>query len=522
MKDRFAMPPLGRRTLFTGASALALTAALPSCSQPGKPPEPSAGAGEGQPLITPDEVSSNPATRRLDVAIDAVYGTYDLAGRRVTLRGYDGGPRPRTLRFKAGDTVALTLHNRLPKLLPDAAVPASAPGGHAHHAGPPVPGQSGMNVPHGFNVTNMHVHGLHVSPTAPADDVLVPVEPGGGLRSYRYIVPETHPCGVNFYHAHNHGSVALQVASGMAGALIVEGKVDRIDAISKVKDVVMLLQSLQAGPDGTVDDYATLDGGTQVYINGQKNPTIPMDRGEVQRWRLINATHNRFLTLTLPGHRFVTLGFDGNPLERTESTTAVFLAPGNRVELLVQASFTAGRYALDGGSNYGFTYGSIAAVEVGARMGAKDLYEGELVRYDTDFGGHLRPIRDEEVVRGRRVGFGQVGTLPYWTWTIDGEPFDEKRKFEAKLGTAEEWTLVNQTNDPHPFHIHINPFQVLETSGLPVPVPRGRWLDTITIPPNGHVRMRTRYVDYDGLYVFHCHTLVHEDQGMMRLLEVTA
>lgn len=547
MNDRFA--PLGRRTLLTGASALALTAGLPilpAAAQSGDPtgrsPANTAGAPGGQPLITPEDVRSNPQTRLLEVVVNAAYATYDLAGLPVTLRSYDGGPRPRTLRFKAGDTVSLALKNTLPKplkavgdtggvttvaaTLPAATPPAgTAAGGHGHHhavAGPTVPGQSGINVPHDFNTTNMHVHGLHISPRSPADNVLVSVDPGL-TGNYVYPVRPNHPCGLNFYHAHEHGSVALQVASGMAGALIVEGKVDEIEAIRDAKDVVMLLQSLQVDQDGRLEHYATLDGGTQVYINGQKNPTISMQQGEVQRWRLVNATHNRFLTLRLAEHGFVALGFDGNPLETTERMDAIFLAPGNRAELLVKAIDRPGTYALDGGSNFGMTYGTIATVSVQATAVTMPLHEGSLVSYAGDFDGHLKPIGDEEIVKGRRVGFGQVGTLPYWTWTIDGEPFaTDEKGFDAKLGTAEEWVLTNQTNDPHPFHIHINPFQVMETSGLPVEVPAGRWLDTITIPPNGHVRLRTRYLDYDGVYVFHCHTLVHEDQGMMRLFTVQA
>lgn len=531
MQNRFTMPSLSRRALFAGASAVALAALLPrACDAQGTTTAgtatPAGGFGT-EDLITPPDVRSN-GQRRLDVAIDAVYGYYTLAGKAVALRSYDGTPRPRTLRVKAGDTLGLTLNNRLPgDPAPAALPPGSGPtpaglGGHAHHAAAAVPGVSGLNVPHGFNKTNMHVHGVHVSPRSPADNVLLTANPGQALV-YSYAIPANHPCGLNFYHAHEHGSVALQVASGMAGALIVEGKVDAIPAIAAAKDVVMLLQSLPVDGNGQLESYATLDAGTQVYINGQKNPTIRMAPGEVQRWRLVNATHDRFLTLTLSEHGFVALGFDGNPLEKTERSKAIFLAPGNRAEVLVKAADRTGSFVLDGGSNFGVSYGPIASVLVSGTKTDMKLYEGDLVSYAADFGGHLRPIADGEIVKGRRVGFGQVGTLPNWTWTIDGRPFaaDEKG-FTAKLNTAEEWVLTNQTNDPHPFHIHINPFQVLEAEGLPVPVPKGRWLDTVTIPPHGHVRLRTRFLDYDGVFVFHCHTLAHEDQGMMRLMTVEA
>lgn len=523
MKNRTSTFSLDRRALLGGASALALGALLPR----GAVAQAATGAEE---LITPEELRADEAKRRLDVVIDAVYGYYRLAGRPVSLRSYDGTPRPRTLRIRAGDTLGLTLNNRFPAGPAAAALPpGSGPtpaglGGHVHPVAM-VPGISGTNVPHGFNNTNMHVHGMHVSPRSPADNVLLTATPGQSLV-YSYAVGPDHPCGLNFYHAHEHGSVALQVASGMAGALIVEGKVDAIEPIKAARDVVMLLQSLPVDAGGQLESYATLDNGTQVYINGQRTPTISMAPGEVQRWRLVNATHDRFLTLTLKEHGFVALGFDGNPLQATERMGAFFLAPGNRAEVLVKASERAGDYTLDGGSNFGVSYGPIATVRVGgpkADMTKANmrLYEGPLVDYARDFGGHLKPIGDGEIVQGRHVGFGQVGTLPNWTWTIDGKPFSATdAPFSAKLNTAEEWLLVNQTNDPHPFHIHINPFQVLEADGLPIPYPKNRWLDTIAIPPHGKVRLRTRYLDYDGTFVFHCHTLVHEDQGMMRIITV--
>ena len=81
----------------------------------------------------------------------------------------------------------------------------------------------------------------------------------------------------------------------------------------------------------------------------------------------------------------------------------------------------------------------------------------------------------------------------------------------------EEWEIFNETNDPHPFHIHVNPFQMVSGGN----VDPGVWLDTVELPPNKRVRFRTRFLDYAGLFVFHCHTLQHEDMGMMQAIKVT-
>ena len=86
------------------------------------------------------------------------------------------------------------------------------------------------------------------------------------------------------------------------------------------------------------------------------------------------------------------------------------------------------------------------------------------------------------------------------------------------LGTTEEWHLVNKSNDTHPFHIHINPFQVISVNGKAVD--RHGYDDTFPISPYGTVVIRTQYKDFDGKYVLHCHVLFHEDHGMMQIVEV--
>jgi len=126
---------------------------------------------------------------------------------------------------------------------------------------------------------------------------------------------------------------------------------------------------------------------------------------------------------------------------------------------------------------------------------------------------------------------------------IDGKQFSEGSVDQVMLlGNAEEWTLVNTspTGVSHPFHIHVNPFQVTEVydpsqpksafNGNPLPGPL-LWWDTISIPAsvtdattgvvtNGYVKMRSRFVDFPGKFVLHCHILGHEDRGMMQLVWV--
>jgi FtsP/CotA-like multicopper oxidase with cupredoxin domain len=116
--------------------------------------------------------------------------------------------------------------------------------------------------------------------------------------------------------------------------------------------------------------------------------------------------------------------------------------------------------------------------------------------------------------------------------TINGKQFSGEIDQFMKLGATEEWQLFNDTpagGPAHPFHIHINPFQIVQwfdpalnlpPSGVPMAKP-WVWWDNFAIPPGGWVKMLTRFVDYTGTYVFHCHILGHEDRGMMQLVNVS-
>ena len=86
------------------------------------------------------------------------------------------------------------------------------------------------------------------------------------------------------------------------------------------------------------------------------------------------------------------------------------------------------------------------------------------------------------------------------------------------LGTLEEWTVRNTSKELHPFHIHVNDFQVISVNGRPYDA--HGWQDTVPLPIGGEVVMRMQFNDFTGKYVFHCHILAHEDNGMMAVVDV--
>ena len=444
----------------------------------------------GPPLI-------EPAVKRaegglLPVSVEARMSSYLLGDKRVTLRSYDAGPLGSTLRLKGGDTLRLSLNNQLPFDPLSYLCTAT-----------PVPGE---NAPRGFNVTNMHLHGVHVSPNSPADNILLLVRPGE-TQHYVYDIPKGHPPGTYFYHAHFHGSVALQVASGMAGVLIIEGPMDDIPAIKAAESTVMVFQTQRFDALGVCEDYTTLmKPNGQVYVNGQVRPVLRMRPGEVQRWHLVNSSHFENVTLTLAGHQLTALCYDGNPLPATQVIESLRLIPGNRADLLVQAG-APGLYALDGGSPAGI----VAYVDVVGDSKPMELYAGPLPPVEM-----LTPIAASDVTFGRRLEFGMAEGPPSLRYTVNDKPFTCADAWTIPLGAVEEWEVYNHTADPHPFHIHINPFQMLSGGN----VPPGVWLDTVELPPFERIRFRTRFADYTGTFVFHCHNLQHEDLGMMQALQV--
>jgi FtsP/CotA-like multicopper oxidase with cupredoxin domain len=513
MKDGLRGPGLNRRTVLAGAGGLVLGAGLlrPAAILN------AATATEGAALAALPEIRAKDGL--LDTTIEAGYGYYTLGDKPAALRSYNGGPAGPTLRLRAGDTLKLALANRLP---PDCAdclpKPTAGTSPEAGEICKADSGDSGGTSPRSFNITNMHVHGVHVSPDAPADDITVQVNPGATYH-YEYHIPKDHPPGTYFYHAHVHGSVALQVASGMAGALIIEGPLDDIPEIAAAREQVLVFQSQCLDADGRCEAFPTLNQRQDTYLNGQLRPTLSLRPGEVQRWRIVNASHDRFLLLRASGLTLRALAYDGNPLARPEATEVVPLSPGNRADILVQAD-AGGVYQLttDSWPNWDYpTQGTVlASVSVAGGARPMKLYDGPL---GLEHYPGLTPLTPDQATVGRRLTLGQIGNRPEFIFTIDDKPFPKNGSLEVKLGAIELWEVVNQTSDPHPFHIHVNPVQVL--SGA-IHAPPGRWLDTVVLPPAGKLRFLTRFADFTGTFVFHCHILTHEDLGMMRMITVKA
>ncbi|HEV8004264.1 MAG TPA: multicopper oxidase domain-containing protein [Planctomycetaceae bacterium] len=240
---------------------------------------------------------------------------------------------------------------------------------------PPANDPLTSETPNGMCDTNLHTHGLHVSPAANSDNIFARVAPGDEF-DFRYSLLASHPSGTFWYHPHKHGSVAYQVSNGLAGALIVEREPggpndpikyhDDIPAIAKATEQIFVIQLLnyrvcddgQARIDAStiynVPPTAASCSAIQVtgsqqpqqatLINGQFSPTITMQAGEVQRWRFIEGAWDELKPLAiadsqgnrLPGKPFLVIALDGLATKPDKRDT-LDLAPGQRVDALIKA-----------------------------------------------------------------------------------------------------------------------------------------------------------------------------------------
>lgn len=401
---------------------------------------------------------------------------------------YDGGIPGPTLVLNPGDTLQLALTNNI--------------------GAPAAGGMGGMDP----RMSNIHFHGLHVSPQGNSDNPLISVMPGA-THNYTVQIPGNHQGGFFWYHPHHHGTVAWQVANGLQGAIIIRGALDQVPEIAAAEDRVLMLANIKMDPlTGTVPvDTAT---GTDVFlVNGRVRPTLYMRPGEVQRWRICAGSGSRYLPLKLDDHELHVIALDGSALAAPQSGAELMLIPGQRAEVLVQAG-APGTYALR---------------KTAHQNGGMEPLVPDTVLADVVVGGLPMNMSLPTTLVAVRPDPGAPDVLRYWTFDIISVfpmqhginllPFDPLRvDANPVLGTVEEWTIQDGTGTHHPFHLHTNHFLVTHINGLPLATPV--WRDTVNVPLAGTVTVKIPFEDHPGQTLMHCHLLEHEDTGMMSLIEM--
>jgi FtsP/CotA-like multicopper oxidase with cupredoxin domain len=474
-----------RRALQLGALGVAgMAAGAVGLSVTGLP-FPAPRTAPARALREPAEFRSRHGLLRIELEITR--REVALAGRRATVLAYNGTVPAPTWRLRPGDLLQVRLVNRL-----DAA-------------------------------TNLHTHGLHVSPEGNGDNPFLRIEPGQSF-DYEFQLPADHPAGTFWYHPHLHGRVADQLQAGLYGAIVVD------DDLPVTRERLLIVSDISLRSDGTVRPASPPEvmmgrEGDLVMVNGQLRPQLTARPGQRERWRVINACTSRFLRLALPGQRLHLLAVDSGHLTRPGAVDNVLLAPGNRAELLVTAQPGTSELA-----SLGYDRGQMMGMMGGGQLsGPATLVTYRVEGTPVPGPGPLPPRaapadlrgrepdrhRDVEFTMGMGPGMGMRGAV----FGFDGRAFDHERTDQQVFaGTLEQWTIRNPTPMDHPFHLHVWPMQLIEENGRAVPEPV--WRDVVRVPARGQVTVRVAF-DIGGRTVYHCHILDHEDLGMMAVVQAT-
>jgi len=529
----------------------------------------------GKPFQNPPEVRAQDGPLPLTVE----YAEQTVAGCNTRLRRYNGRLVGPTVRIRPGQQLAVTLTNALP---PGTGA-AMAGAMHVSHGGHGL-GTTGANV---LDITNFHTHGWHVDPNGISDNVLRVMEPSAEPYPVRVDLPEDHPAGSFWYHPHNHGSTAVQVSSGMAGALIVEGGLDRVPQIAAAQDQVMLFQQVQYNQQGLLESLDQLGFGTwgpsgrATLINGQVAPTLTMKSGEVQRWRMVHAGVRESLQLRLDRRAdgrlddvipLREIAVDGLALGTMVDWPSLQLHPGYRSDVLIKAPVVGRKTTFvlyDDPIGTTYDHASMDQLDaaqakalvtaVRARAINGEDSDARILAYVTVLpevqemalptAAQLAALKAmKDILPAEATGQAQTMTFDIANAICDADgictpcdpakdgadcgtrfmialngrlqTFSDRNVLTLTLGQTARWTLNAAPGvGGHPFHIHVNPFQSTRT--LPDGSEQIVWRDTLMVEnTEAGMDIHTRYERYTGGFVFHCHILPHEDEGMMQLVEI--
>jgi len=424
----------------------------------------------------------------LNVELTAAERVVDLAGTRANALTYGQTVPGPTWQVRPGDRIQVRLVNELD------------------------------------TATNLHVHGLQVSPTGNGDNPFLVVGPGTQL-DFEFQLPDAHPPGTFWYHPHLHEHAADQVFGGLYGAIVVA------DDVTVTRERVMVISDISLTGDGSVRRPIPAERmagreGELVLVNGQHQPRLTARPGEVERWRIVNACTSRYLDLAIDGPGIQVLAMDA---QRTPLQAAgrVLLAPGNRAELLVTARDGIGELR-----TVGYDRGSpmMGMMGGGATGLSGPVFLATLVADGAPAASPRTPqapvatpdLRDRTPDRTREltITMGTGMGMGAMTFGFDGQAFDHRRTDQlVRSGALEQWTIRNPTRMDHPFHLHVWPMQVVEADGAALDDPT--WRDVVNVPAGGHVTVLIDFTGITGRTVYHCHILDHEDLGMMGVIEVT-
>jgi FtsP/CotA-like multicopper oxidase with cupredoxin domain len=383
-------------------------------------------------------------------------------------------------------------------------------------------------VNHLNETTNLHFHGFHVSPANNSDNIFIEVSPGKTFH-YSVDIPKNEPLGTDWYHSHLHELSYGQVSAGLSGLIIIEGLQKLLPKpLQNITTQTFAMRDfpydqLYVTTNNIEHDLLPLSkintGHERLTVNGQVNPQINLTSGETQLWHLANIGPENYLTVELPGHTFHVIAEDGYPVWHVWNNNTLFLPSGKRFDVLVTATGNGTIPFRTVNNSFTQPYDHlIATVNIQGNQNVKPVSLPTTLNFQGPGQGDLS---NATIAAHRVLNFSSNDVD--WKYSINNQTFNPNRiDYRAKLGTAEEWKLVNLDRDAsgniHPFHIHTNHFQVMSVNGKPYNA--NGLQDEVIIPTQGNVVIRIPFNDYVGKIVYHCHLMFHGDYGMMGTVKI--
>lgn len=398
-----------------------------------------------------------------------------LPGRPTPIWGYNGEFPGPTIKARSGRRVVVRQKNELPDAHP-----------------------------------SVHLHGGHVEAVHDGypTDMIAP----GTAREYVY--PNGQIAATLSYHDHQMEQTGRNVWMGLFGAYLIEDDVEAgLNLPSGDYDVPVIIQDRTFNADGSLSyspDMMMGAMGDVILINGVPHPRFEVANRRY-RLRILNGSNARAYDLALSsGQSFVQIATDGGLLPQPVPRRTIALSPFERVEVIVDFSQVP----------VGSQVILLNELEVG-QTGQVMLFD--VARQETDTSSVPPTLRPLERLPEGATSATRDFTLgmQMMKWAINDRQFDPARvDASPPLGSTEIWRFQNRSMMPHPVHVHLDMFQILDRNGAPPAAGEAGWKDTVVVGPEETVRVIVRFTDFAGRYLVHCHNLEHEDAGMMAQFDV--
>ncbi len=401
-----------------------------------------------------------------------------------------------------------------------------------------------FNVTNNLNVsTTIHWHGFHVAA----------INDGGphqkinpnGTWSPSFKVRNN--ASTYWYHPHGIAQTEQQISKGLAGMLIVKDSTEALLPLPRtygVDDIPIIVQSKAFDVLTQIAIASDLD--TALFINGTVNPYF-LAPAQVIRFRLLNASSLRTYNFGFSnGQTFYQIATDGGLLDSSIALTRLKISPGERAEILIDFSGMTSQMLFLKSYSSELPNGIYGANTVGSGADTINEYNDNFLN-GSDFNLlqinvvatvgtpittipaaliPFTPINPLSATNYRTIVMDTIRLLPIdppnraeGPFGLNNKTFDiDSINETVYLNTTEIWTLKNQTLVAHPFHIHDVEFNIIEKGGLPPTASERGWKDVVLVLPGDSVKFITQFADFaDDMvpYMYHCHLLHHEDDGMM-------